>query len=72
MEHPVSSELESAVTRARQRAAETGELHPAGSGLAGPPISPELAEFVRRVLTDGTYEQAVEQIGREDPDLATL
>jgi hypothetical protein len=72
MEDHTSSELVSAVARARKRAAESGELQPAGRGLEAIPVSAELGELVRRVLSDGTYAQAVEQIGREDPDLATL
>jgi hypothetical protein len=72
MEDRTSSELVSAVARARKRAGESGELKPAGRGLDAVPVSGEFAKLVRRVLSDGTYAQAVEQIGREDPDLATL
>lgn len=72
MEDRTSSELLSAVARARKRAADSGELKPAGRGLDTVPVSAELAELVRRVLSDGTYAQAVEQIALEDPDLATL
>jgi hypothetical protein len=35
-------------------------------------MSEEVADFVQRILTDGTYAQAVAGIGNEDPDLADL
>jgi hypothetical protein len=72
VEFPIQSEFELAVVRARDRAAATGEPRPGGKGLAAVPVTAELAEFVQRVLSDGTYARAVEQLGREDPNLATL
>lgn len=35
-------------------------------------VPDELSDFVTRVLGDGTYARAVEQIGRDDPDPATV
>lgn len=67
-----SAELEGAVERARARAAETGELRAVVSGSVTGCASDELAEFVERILTDGTYARAVARIGEEDPDLANV
>jgi hypothetical protein len=73
-EHLRSAELEAAVERARARAARTGELRPivGGSFAVSVSVSDELAEFVQRILTDGTYAHAVGRIGEEDPDLANI
>lgn len=72
IEPGTSSELEAAVARARVRAATTGELRPTVNGTAVAPLSEELTDFVQKILTDGTYAQAVAGIGIEDPDLADL
>jgi hypothetical protein len=72
VEFSTPSEFELAVARARNRAAATGEPRPGEKGLAAVPVPAELAEFVQRVLSDGTYARAVEQLGREDTNLATL
>jgi hypothetical protein len=53
------------------RAAATGELRPIEKRLDAVPVSPKLAEFIRRVRSDGTFARAVDEIGREAPDLAT-
>jgi len=34
-------------------------------------VSPQLAEFGRRVLSDGSIAEAIKQIGIEDPDMAS-
>ncbi len=31
-----------------------------------------VSKFVRQILTDGTYEQEIIRIGKEDPDLASM
>ena len=72
MEQPASTELEAAVRRARSRAAATGELRPQSSQPGRAPLPSEVGDFVRRILTDGSYDRVVEEIGREDPDLATV
>lgn len=72
MEQLVPAELEAAVARARSRSAATGELRAGASGSAASVIPGELADFVERILTDGTYAEAVARIGEEDPDLATI
>jgi hypothetical protein len=72
MEREADVTLQLTVERARKRADETGELRPAlRSGFTRRPVSAELAEFVHRVLTDGTFAEAVRQIGIEDPDMAS-
>jgi len=72
MERVTPVELEAAVERARARAARTGELRPVLSGSFAASVSAELADFVQRILTDGTYAQAVARIGEQDPDLANI
>jgi hypothetical protein len=71
VEQPVESQLEATVERARARAAATEELRPIEERLDAVPVSPKLAELVRRVRSDGTFARAVDEIGREAPDLAT-
>jgi hypothetical protein len=71
LEHPLPELLEAAVERARMRAARSGELEPASTSEETP-IPEELSDFVTRILGDGTYAKAVERIGRDDPDLATV
>ena len=72
MERALPAGLEAAIERARSRATKSGELHPHAAGPAMAAVPDELAEFVSQILSDGTYARAVEQIGREDPDLATI
>ncbi len=72
MEHVVPDEFTAAVERARVRAERTGELRPGPSTSLVTSIPDELAEFVDRILTDGTYAREVARIGREDPDLASI
>ncbi len=71
LEHPLPEGLEAAVEHARLRAARSGELQPTSTS-AETPVPDELSDFVTRVLGDGTYARAIEQIGRDDPDLATV
>jgi hypothetical protein len=65
------TELQAAVTRAQQRAAVTGELLPPSEISAREPMSADVSKFVREILTDGTYEQEITRIGKQDPDLAS-
>lgn len=64
-------EVEAAVLRARARAEANGELPPSQRGGGLPVIPPEAAAFVRRVLSDGTYAEAVDELCSDDPDIAT-
>ncbi len=66
------SELDAAVRRAQQHAAATGELRPNRKGSHRPPLSVEVSEFIREIIADGTYEQEITRIGKEEPDLASL
>ena len=72
VEQTPPSGLKSAVKRARSQAATTGELQPTGKGFSHISVPDELADFVQRILTDGTYARAIERIGDEDPDLADV
>ena len=72
IEPEASSELDAAVARARFQAAATGELRPILTRSSGAPMSEELADFVDRILTDGTYARAIAGIGNDDPDLADV
>ncbi len=72
MEQAVPANLEAVVERARARAARTGELRPVVSGSFAPAVPDEVADFVQRILTDGTYASAVKRIGEQDPDLANI
>ena len=66
------SELQDAVTRAQNRAAVTGELIPSPGSSARAPMSAEVSRFIREILTDGSYQQEIIRIGKEDPDLASM
>jgi hypothetical protein len=35
-------------------------------------MSAEVSKFIREIPTDGTYEQKIIRIGKEDPDLASM
>jgi hypothetical protein len=72
MEQAAPGDLEAVIERARARAARTGELRPGPSGSFERSVPDELAEFVDRILTDGSYAREVDRIGREDPDLASI
>jgi hypothetical protein len=72
MEHVVGDEFTAAVERARVRAERTGELPAAPNRLQVTVVPDELAEFVDRILTDGTYAREVALIGGEDADLASI
>ena len=71
MERVTPAEFDAAVERARARAAKTGELPVVGGSFAAA-VSDEFADFVERIVTDGTYARAVARIGAEDPDLANI
>ena len=66
------AELQDAVRRAQQRAAVTGELLPPQEHSVRAPMSAAVSKFIREILTDGTYEQEIIRIGKEDPDLASI
>ena len=66
------AELQDAVTRARQRAALTGEFFPSSDIPARTPMSADVAKFVRQILSDGSYQEEITRIGKEDPDLASM
>ena len=72
IEHEAPTELDTAVARARARAAATGDLRPIITGTFEGSVSEELADFAQRILTDGTYAREVRRLGQEDPDLATI
>ncbi len=72
MKQRIPAELEAAVERARARASRTGELRSVVGGSFAAAVPVELANFVERILTDGTYARAVERIGEQDPDLANI
>jgi hypothetical protein len=36
------------------------------------PMSADVAKFVRQILTDGSYQEEITRIGKEDPDLASM
>jgi hypothetical protein len=65
-------DLAAAVERARTRASRSGELRPFINNSVRAVVSDELAAFVERILTDGTYAEEVTRIGEHDPDLASL
>ena len=72
IEREAPTELDTAVARARARAAVTGDLHPVITGRFEGSVSGELADFAQRILTDGTYAREVRRLGQEDSDLATI
>jgi hypothetical protein len=67
----LDAELKETARRGRDRAARDGELVSAGN-LAGIPRLPaEVRAALREWVSSGEYEAAVDQIAKEDPDLAT-
>lgn len=66
------TELQDAVRQARQRAQVTGELLPTPEGPGRAPMSAAVSKLIRQILTDGSYEQEITRIGKEDPDLASM
>jgi hypothetical protein len=65
-------DLAAAVERAGTLASRSGELRPLINHSVRAVVSDELADFVERILTDGTYAGEVTRIGEHDPDLASL
>lgn len=63
-------DLAATVERARQRAAEFGELRPADGSLLQLQIPPEVGAVIGQLLRDGTYAEAVARVVADDPDLA--
>lgn len=72
MDRALPAGLDATIERARSRATKSGELHPQTAGPAMAAVPVELGEFVSQILSDGTYARAVERIGREDADIATI
>jgi hypothetical protein len=71
MTRKLPPEVEAAVSRARALAEANGELPASHPGVGLPEMPPEAVSFVKRVLTDGSYAEAVRRLGAEDPDIAT-
>ena len=70
IEHDRPSELQMAIERAGGRAQSSRELRPIITGSFARPVTSELAAFVDRILTDGTYVRAVAHLVADDPELA--
>ena len=70
IEHGRPSKLRAAVERSRCRAQPSRELRPIITGSFARPVTSELAAFVDRILTDGTYVRAVAHLVADDPELA--
>ena len=66
----IGDDLEAVVARARREAEESGELASEGGG-AGVGLDPDVRDFILSILRDGTYAEAVSELARRDPDLAT-
>ncbi len=59
--------LAAAIERARKGLEESDDWPK--SGPPRPPWSAEAQEFVRQVMRDGTYRQAVQEVVRDDPEV---
>ena len=35
-------------------------------------MSADVSKFVRKILTDGSYQEEITRIGKEDPNLASM
>ena len=64
-------ELAAVVARARRRAQEAGELHPAGNPPFESVLDPAAREIVVSWIRDGGYDRAVAEVVADEPDLAT-
>jgi hypothetical protein len=71
MKRKLPPELEAAVLRARARAEANGEVPTSRRGAGVPAMPAEAAAFVKQILSDGSYAEAVRQLGSEDPEIAT-
>jgi len=59
--------LREAIERARASADADGSLHPSlGERVA---TTPEFREAIHRLISDGTYDEAVAVLSATDPDL---
>ena len=67
----MGDDFEAVVARARRAAELAGALQPPVIGPYVSPLSPEEREAVLALLSDGTYQCAVDAIAAEDPDLAS-
>lgn len=72
MEKDLPPELRAAIQRARARAEASGELRPQRSAGGLRPLPAEVAAFVTRILSDGTYAEEIERIGADDPGVASI
>jgi hypothetical protein len=70
IDHTRPNDLQVAVERARARGQSSGEFRPVIAGSFVLPVSDELAAFIDRILSDGTYFEAVAQLVADDPELA--
>ena len=70
-ERPADPEFEGIVARARQHAAELGELRKERERKPFvSPLDPEVQAILAEWLRDGGYEAAIAEIAAQDPDLA--
>jgi hypothetical protein len=64
-------DLAAVVARARRRARDAGELHPASDAPVASTLDPAAREIVESWIREGGYERAVAEVVADDPDLAT-
>ena len=70
-ERRADPEFEEIVARARQRAADLGELRKERERKPFvSPLDPEVRAILAEWLRDGGYEAAIAEIAAQDPDLA--
>ena len=72
MEKTLPAELEATVRRAQARAEESGELRPVPTSRHLRSVPGEVVTFVRQVLSDGTYADAIESLGAKDPEIESI
>lgn len=65
-------ELEAAVARARAQAELAGELEPKRSRDGFPVLPEEATQFVRDVLSDGSYVEEIRRLGAQDSEIAAI
>lgn len=61
--------LEAAVQRAREHAAQAGELTPRGGGIE-PAVPADIGAVILELLRDGTYGAALARVTAGDPDIS--